>query len=312
MKEILKKIKEYDTIILHRHQNPDGDAYGSQFGLKYLILDNWPNKKVLAPGEKLEDFVHLGEPDEVTKDDYENALVIITDTANKARIDGEYWNMAQFIIKIDHHPFYEKYGDYEWIDDTACAASLMVGKFAIDNKLKLNKNAAKAIFCGIVTDTGRFVHGNLNSETFRIVSKLYEVNFDWKKLYEDLYYKTQNEIDFQGYIFSNFISSKNGFLYIKNDPRILKKYHLTKEKANSFVNLLSDIEKVKVWAFFSQDEHDQTIKISIRSRYYAINQIAMKYNGGGHKLACGVKVDNWDEVDKIIGDINKMLENSGK
>ena len=33
MNEILEKIQAYDTIIIHRHQNPDPDAIGSQGGL---------------------------------------------------------------------------------------------------------------------------------------------------------------------------------------------------------------------------------------------------------------------------------------
>ena len=31
--EALLAIKVYDTIIIHRHRNPDGDAIGSQTGL---------------------------------------------------------------------------------------------------------------------------------------------------------------------------------------------------------------------------------------------------------------------------------------
>ena len=39
--KVLEKIKQYDTIIIHRHNNPDGDALGSQIGLKYVIEENF-------------------------------------------------------------------------------------------------------------------------------------------------------------------------------------------------------------------------------------------------------------------------------
>jgi len=41
-KEILQEILRYDTIIIHRHSNPDGDALGSQIGLRLIIEENYP------------------------------------------------------------------------------------------------------------------------------------------------------------------------------------------------------------------------------------------------------------------------------
>ena len=49
--KILEKIKEYDTIIIHRHERPDGDCIGTQMGLKYVIEDTFPHKKVYAVGD---------------------------------------------------------------------------------------------------------------------------------------------------------------------------------------------------------------------------------------------------------------------
>ena len=42
--QILEKIKEYDTIIIHRHMKPDPDALGSQVGLKALLKHHFPEK----------------------------------------------------------------------------------------------------------------------------------------------------------------------------------------------------------------------------------------------------------------------------
>lgn len=44
-KEILQQIKQYETIILHRHVRPDPDAYGSQMGLAEIIRASFPEKK---------------------------------------------------------------------------------------------------------------------------------------------------------------------------------------------------------------------------------------------------------------------------
>ena len=98
---ILEKIKAYDTIIIHRHQRPDPDAIGSQVGLKEILKTNFPDKKVLATGVNEPTLSWIAEMDEVTDQDYEGALVIVTDTANTPRIDDDRFDKeVTFIITI--------------------------------------------------------------------------------------------------------------------------------------------------------------------------------------------------------------------
>ena len=92
---ILEKIKAYDTIIIHRHQRPDPDAIGSQVGLKEILKTNFPDKKVLATGVNEPTLSWIAEMDEVPDNDYEGALVIVTDTANTPRIDDDRYDKAQ-------------------------------------------------------------------------------------------------------------------------------------------------------------------------------------------------------------------------
>ena len=94
---IISLIESYDTIILHRHTKPDGDAIGSQIGLKRLILDNYPTKRVLsvgdAPGRYA--FVEGSTPDEVVDEVYTGALAIILDTAARPLISDERYTLAE-------------------------------------------------------------------------------------------------------------------------------------------------------------------------------------------------------------------------
>ena len=80
-KQILHKIKEYDTIIIHRHMRPDPDALGSQVGLKKLLQVNFPEKKIKAAGKTEPTLAWLAKMDDVSDDDYKHALVIVCDTA---------------------------------------------------------------------------------------------------------------------------------------------------------------------------------------------------------------------------------------
>ena len=126
-RQIIDTIEKYDKIIIHRHVRPDPDAYGSQIGLKELIKANYPDKKVYAAGKHEESLTYLAVPDQVERSIYEDALVIVTDTGNTERIDGEFYTEGALLMKIDHHPDADPYGDIKWVD-TSC-------KFDIRNDL---------------------------------------------------------------------------------------------------------------------------------------------------------------------------------
>ncbi|WP_338981856.1 bifunctional oligoribonuclease/PAP phosphatase NrnA [Spiroplasma endosymbiont of Eupeodes luniger] len=308
-KQIWDKIKEYSTVIILRHISPDGDAYGVQFGLKHLIVANLPHIRVLTGGVSLLDLNYIGICDDVKEEDYRDALVIIGDCANAERIDGVGWEKGKYKIKIDHHPFYEQYGDLEWIDDVAPSASEMVAKLALDNNLQVTKEAAKAIFHGMVTDTGRFLYGNLRPETFLLANFLMTTGFNIEQLYNNLYQRPMNIIKFQAFALSNFTVTDNGVAFLKLTPDILKEFLITKEKANNLVNLLGRILGIHIWAFCSQDENDEFIKISIRSTGLKINDLAAQYGGGGHHRAAGVKTNSWHTVDALLNDLNLLAKN---
>ena len=87
-KEALQLIEQYDTIIIHRHTNPDGDAIGSQVGLKHLIATNYPDKKVYAVGDhaKRYSFMKDSVMDEIPDETYANALAMEKSSEQKKHI----------------------------------------------------------------------------------------------------------------------------------------------------------------------------------------------------------------------------------
>ena len=89
--QLLEKIKEYDTIVIHRHNNPDGDALGSQIGLKNIIKENFPEKTVYIVGDMTARYAFMEGAEMDTIDDsvYENALAIVLDTSASALISDD-------------------------------------------------------------------------------------------------------------------------------------------------------------------------------------------------------------------------------
>lgn len=305
--KIIEKIKEYNTIICLRHVSPDGDAYGSTMGLKQFILDNFPEKKVYTDGENVDYLNFMGFNDQPTQKDYENALVIICDTANTARIDSKYWSLAKYIIKIDHHEKGEKYGNLEYLDDFASAACELVSQLLITSKLIVSKKTAKFLYTGIVTDSNRFMYPTVSKDTFRIANFLLSCGVDISHIYKNLYSTSFNALKFKAYLIENAILTKKGVAYVKIKDDVLKQYNIEREYAKSMVNVLADINEIKIWLFLNEYPELNCIRVSIRSRKYVVNEIASRYEGGGHKLAAGAKLASWEQLDDLIADLENLI-----
>ena len=313
-KRIYKLIKKYDSIVIARHVGPDPDALGSQLGLKESILATFPNKKVYAVGNPASRFRYMGGLDSVDAEIMSKSLLIITDTPNKKRVDG-YMDGALCSIKIDHHPYVEKFCDVEWIDDSTCSASQMVMELIFNTGLKLNTSVAEKLYIGVVGDTNRFLFSYTSSRTFSLVSRLIsETGFDFTKVYDNLYLRPLKEIKFEGFIANNMVVTPNGFGYLKITQDILDQFEVDAATAGNMVNNFNFIDDFVAWGMFSIDKgNGDTIRGSLRSRGPVINKVAEEFGGGGHKMASGVRLKDFDEVDRIIDALDKVcLEYNSK
>lgn len=304
--KIINKIKEYNKIICLRHIDADGDAYGSTMGLTQLIKDNFPSKKVFTDGKNNENLTFLGKNDQLIKEDYQNSLVIICDTANRERIDSEYWSLATEKIKIDHHPKGENYADFEWADPAYSATCEILGELAMNSNLKVSKETANFFLLGIITDSGRFLYSNTSERTFRIAAFLLEKGAELNHLCANLYQQNLNLLKFKGHVLNNFTLTKSGVAFVKITLATLRKYNISYLEAKSVVNILANTKEIKIWLLAIEKEKS-LIKVSIRSSQYIINKVAEKYNGGGHKFAAGAKLKKWTELSNLIADLDKLI-----
>ena len=167
-KKFLKTIKRYDTIVIARHIGVDPDALCSQLALRDAIRLNFPEKKVIAIGTGSQKFAHIGKLDKLEKVD--NALLIVTDTPDKKRIDSAVLSDFSYIVKIDHHPFVEDFGGLEIINDQASSACEIIMELLIQMKLALNSSIAELLYMGLVSDSNRFLFDSSTSHLFSLIS----------------------------------------------------------------------------------------------------------------------------------------------
>ena len=305
-KEILEKIKAYNTIIIHRHQRPDPDALGSQAGLRELIKHNFPTKKVLATGFDEPTLAWITTMDEVSDSDYDGALVIVTDTANTPRIDDERYTKGDCLIKIDHHPNEDVYGDLLYVNTNASSASEIISEFAFSTGLALSNEAARLLYSGIVGDTGRFLYPATSCKTFMIASKLREYDFDFSSLARQMDSISFKIAKLQRFVYDNLEVDDNGAARVILTQETMKKYNVTEAETSAIVGAPGRIDCVQSWAIFVEQVNGN-YRVRLRSKTKVINEIAKRHDGGGHPLASGANSYSLEENEQIYQEIKDLL-----
>lgn len=308
--KVLEKIKKYDRIIIHRHTNPDGDALGAQIGLREIIRVNFPEKEVYMVGDEAHRYAFMegSVMDEVLDEAYCGALAVILDTSASHLISDMRYTLAADTVRIDHHIFCEKIAETEVTDTSYESCCGLIAAFAMEQELELSPLGAKSLYTGMVTDSGRFRYDSTSSKTHRLASFLMETSFDTSEIYRNLYAD-----DF------SFIQLRAKFvLKIQFTPKKVGYIYTTREEADGYgvddftisrgmVNVMGDIRGVDIWVNFTEAK-DGGVLCELRSSKYNINQIAVKYGGGGHLKASGATLVDRAQAMKMLDDLNELIE----
>ena len=306
-KKVYKKIRLYDEIVIVRHIGPDPDAISSQIALRDSIKATFPDKKVYAVGSGVHKFKYIGNLDKIDESKLRKPLLIVVDLPNISRIDGANFNIYKEVIKIDHHPIEDKMGEVEVVDTRASSAAEIIAELILETRLILTKSVAENLFIGIVSDSNRFLLST--SKTLRIVAELIEKgHINIKDIYPKLYERPLSEVKFKAYLAQNLIVTENGFAYIKIGTKEIDEFSVDSSTASNMINDFNYITGIYVWTFITYNEKNNQYKVNIRSRGPIINDIAAKYNGGGHKFASGVRTEKEEDIDNLIKDLDKVCK----
>ena len=307
--QIRELIEKHDRVIIHRHKNPDGDALGSQVGLWQLLRDNYPAKEVYTVGDMNQRYAFIAgrEMDDLEDSFYGDALAIVLDTSAKSLISDERYTLAKDTIRIDHHIFLEQIAACEVTDTSFESCCGMIAAMAKECGWVVSPAAAKALYTGMITDSGRFRYDSVSAKTFEIASFLMETKFDTSDIYRNLYADDLFFIQLRAKYALKIRTAENGVAYIYTHREEAASYGAdTFTLSRGMVNVMSEIRGIHSWVNFTETEDG--VLCEIRSNTYNINPIAVKYGGGGHQKASGATLKDQAEAMALLNDLCALGE----
>ena len=302
---ILQKIKEYDSIMLFRHIRNDGDCVGASKGLQAILRASFPEKDIYLIDSDLSQFLaFLGPEDpEVADEVYAKSLAIVVDTGTRDRISNKKHALCKELVKIDHHIPVDNYGVINWVEEHRSSACEMIVDFynTFADELVLTPEAARYLYTGMVTDSGRFRYRGVSGDTLRCAATLLDKGVDTEQLFAHLYLEEYSFLKFKAYVYENMNITENGVAYVHVTAEMKERFGLTDEDASNAVSMMDGIKGALCWlAFIDSSKEPGTIRVRLRSRFMTVNQIAEQYRGGGHACASGATVYSQEEKMALV------------
>lgn len=302
--KIIEKIGSYNRIIIHRHKNPDGDALGSQIGLALTLRAAYPEKEIYTVGDAPGRFGFMegSAPNVIPDSAYEGALAIVLDTSADALISDERYKNAADTVRIDHHIFLSQICAEEVTDTSYESCCGLVTELIIEAGWPLTPKAAKALYCGMVTDSGRFRYDSTTAKTFRLASFLMGAEFDTGDIYRNLYSDELCMVQLRAKFALKIKMAAPGVAYIYTTLDEAKSYGVDNFTiSRGMVNTMGDINGIDIWANFTETEDG--VLSELRSSKYNINAVAVAHGGGGHAKACGATLKDRKEADAVLSEL---------
>ena len=310
-KKILKEIKAYETIVISRHIRPDGDAIGSTMGFYGILKNSFPEKRIFLDNEDYSEYISfLGdEGPHPTDEDYKNALVIVLDTATIDRVSNKRVKNGKKIVKIDHHICELPYGDLVWIEEEASSVCEMIADFydTFKKELKIDRDAATALYTGMVTDSGRFRFRGTSPKTLRLAALLMEQDIDIETVHAYLKIEEMNTLLFRAHLTEKIKVTENGVAWLHISKALQKRHHISREDASNTISLMEHIKDSLIWVAFIEND-DGSIRVRLRSRFVECQPVASHFRGGGHANACGATLYKIEEEDALLAECDALLK----
>ena len=312
MSELFEAIKRSNSILLLAHENPDGDAIGSLMGFYHMLKNMKKDVQCVIP-EIPETFLFLDAINEVLKEsNREYDLAIVVDCANRERV-GQINNeldRCKDVIVIDHHTSNAQYGNINYVEGEVSSCCQVIYYLFKEWNINITNEIGEALATGMLTDTAGFRNDNVDKKTYLMAAELIDFGVDLHKIY----YLVLSKKSMAQYLLMKmtldrlemFCDGKIAFSYISQED--MENVGAKMGDHEGLVDIGRNIGGVEASIFMR--ECDDVYRISLRSNGLVdVNKVAYKFDGGGHKMAAGIKITgNFKEIkDAIIAAVAEEL-----
>lgn len=290
---IKEGIRATGRVLIVSHVRPDGDAIGSLLALGLALQDTGKEVQMVLSDGVPAGFRHLPGSEQVrSKADGEFDLIVIVDCSDLKRAGNALEGYRKPDIVIDHHITTEPFGTLNLVEPDAVATASILTRHMPTWGLKLTPPIAANLITGIVTDTLGFRTSNMTPDVLRQAADLLELGVDMSTLYfRSLVRRTFPAAKYWGAGLAS-LQRSNGLIWATLTLADRKASGYTGNDDADLINVVSAIEDAKAVVLFVEQGHDK-VKVSWRSLNPDVDvaQVALQFNGGGHKAASGAEID---------------------
>ena len=297
MMKILETVKNCTRIGIAGHENPDGDCAGACCGLALYLRKAMPEAQVDVYLESLEEALQSNIPGAETalheipeKTERYDAFVLLDCMPGRIGVAGELYENASLKVNIDHHKTNPGCGDIFYVDGKASSACELVWH-TLDESL-VDADIARALYVGIVTDTGVFQYSNTGESTMRLAGKLIGYGFDFSSLISEVFFeRTYRQAKMLGLALANAELLMDGHVsFCVLDRETIARYGGRRSDCSTISSQMLLTRGVDC-AVFAHETDPGVWRLSLRSgRFVDVARTVSLFGGGGHTRAAGCTV----------------------
>src|SRR5947208_5729753 len=288
-------------VVLTTHVNADGDGVGSEVALWYLLTARGPRTSIANPTPSPARVRFLlpsgGDHAERAAREIESAdVVVVLDISDVSRLGdlARAITQSHALACIDHHV---SGGSLprgpRLVAPEAAATAELVFDFASALQWPLSPDAARALYVGILTDTGGFRFANTTPRVLRVAGALLERGVDPESIYESVYASApEGRVRLTAEVLGTLVvEPAHGLAWVTVPPDALTRQPATADDLDGIVEYPRSIAGVRLAMLFRQLANGK-VKVSFRSLGDVdVAELAHRFGGGGHRKAAGASLE---------------------
>ncbi|MBP5223149.1 MAG: bifunctional oligoribonuclease/PAP phosphatase NrnA [Lachnospiraceae bacterium] len=316
--DLLKECGGAKRIGISGHQRPDGDCVGACLAMRYYLKKNLPGAEVTvfleqppAIFEELSGFSEI--VTDFPQQDAFDVFFILDCNRERTGEAEKYIAQAGKVINIDHHiSNQDGEGDVNYVHPEVGSTCELI--YDLVEKDKLDVELAKAIYIGMVHDTGVFQYSNTTPDTMQKAAHLISFGFDFYRMIQETFYqKTYVQAQIMGRALMESVRFMDGKCIVSViDRKAMDFYQVTTQDFEGIVNQLRNIKGISC-AIFMYETGTLEYKVSLRTdESVDAAKVASYFGGGGHARAagCNMKGTFHDCVNNLSAEIEReMMKN---